>query len=217
MKQLLVKEFKLTGHPLSFFFLAFSAMTMIPGYPILVGSFFISLGIFYTFQFAREYNDVLYTALLPVKKSDVVKARYLFVVTLQLIGYFLCLLQTLLRMFLLSDAAPYVNNPMMNANFVYLGGYLLVMASFNFVFVKGFFKTAYAFGKPFILFSIVSFLIIGVMETLHHLPGLTKLNTCGFDYLGLQVTILSICAILYVVSIVVSLKKSMKSFEKIDL
>ena len=68
MKLLLCKELRLTAAPITYVFLAFALMTLIPGYPILVGGFFITLGIFYTFQMARESNDILYTALLPCKK-----------------------------------------------------------------------------------------------------------------------------------------------------
>ena len=73
MNKLLKKELRLTAAPITYFFLAFAVMTLIPGYPILVGGFFITLGIFYTFQMARESNDILYTALLSCKKQDVVR------------------------------------------------------------------------------------------------------------------------------------------------
>ena len=39
MKKLLYKEMRLSANPLSYWFITFSAMTMIPRYPILVGSF----------------------------------------------------------------------------------------------------------------------------------------------------------------------------------
>ncbi|MBR3258250.1 MAG: ABC-2 transporter permease, partial [Eggerthellaceae bacterium] len=80
MRNLLAKEFRLSAHILSYLFIAFGAMAMIPGYPITLGAFFVCLGLFQTFQAARENNDVLFTALLPVAKTDVVRARYAFVV-----------------------------------------------------------------------------------------------------------------------------------------
>lgn len=87
MNKLLKKELRLTAAPITYFFLAFALMTLIPGYPILVGGFFITLGIFYTFQMARESNDILYTALLPCKKQDVVRAKYTFCVLIELLGW----------------------------------------------------------------------------------------------------------------------------------
>lgn len=44
-------------------------MTMVPGYPILVGAFFVCFGVFQSFQNACVNNDILYTVLLPVKRQ----------------------------------------------------------------------------------------------------------------------------------------------------
>jgi len=98
MNKLLKKELRLTAAPITYFFLAFALMTLIPGYPILVGGFFITLGIFYTFQMARESNDILYTALLPCKKQDVVRAKYAFCVLIELLGWLLCAVLTAVRL-----------------------------------------------------------------------------------------------------------------------
>ena len=77
--KLLRKEIKLAASPLSYFFLAFTLMAFIPGYPILVCQFFICLGLFQTFQNGRESNDIIYSVLLPISKKSIVKARFLFV------------------------------------------------------------------------------------------------------------------------------------------
>ena len=176
MKKLLYKEMKLSANPLSYWFVAFSAMTMIPRYPILVGSFFICLGIFHTYQQIREYDDITYTVMLPVKKQDVVKAKYLFVLVIELTAFILCTLLTIIRMKVLGNAAPYAANQLMNANAAYLGYVMIVFAAFNGIFLAGFFKTAYKIGKPFIIFCAASFIIIAIGEILHHIPGLESLN-----------------------------------------
>lgn len=68
MKSLLYKELKLSSLAVTYFFIAFGLMTFLPGYPILLGSFFVCMGIFYSFQFSRESNDPLFTVLLPWRK-----------------------------------------------------------------------------------------------------------------------------------------------------
>ena len=98
MTKLLSKEMKLTASPLSYVFIAFAAMTMIPGYPILCGAFFVCLGIFYTYQQARECDDITYTVLLPVRKRDVVTAKFLFTVIIELISFAICVALTVIRM-----------------------------------------------------------------------------------------------------------------------
>ena len=53
MNALLKKEMRLSASILSYLFLGFSLMALLPGYPILCGIFFITLGIFQSFQSAR--------------------------------------------------------------------------------------------------------------------------------------------------------------------
>ena len=216
MRKLLYKEMKLSANPLSYWFITFSAMTMIPRYPILVGSFFICLGIFYTYQQVRECDDITYTVMLPVRKQDVVTAKYLFVLSIECIAFILCLFLTIIRMRLLGDATPYVTNPLMNANAAYLGYIMLVFATFNSVFLAGFFKTTYKIGKPFILFCAVATVIIFMGEILHHIPGLESLNDSSNLNVS-QIVIFLLGVAMFKLCTWFSYQKAIKDFERIDL
>ena len=119
MLKLLAKELKLTASILSYVFIVFALMAFLPGYPILVGTFFCCLGIFQTFQAAREANDITYTALLPVAKRDIVKAKYNFCVFIEACYFLLTAAVTLIRMTIFADAIAYTNNALMAANLVY--------------------------------------------------------------------------------------------------
>ena len=216
MKKLLYKEMKLSANPLSYWFIAFSAMTMIPRYPILIGSFFICLGIFHTYQQIREYDDITYTVMLPAKKQDVVKAKYLFVLVIELTAFILCTLLTIIRMKVLGNAAPYAANQLMNANAAYLGYVMIVFAAFNGIFLAGFFKTVYKMGKSFIIFCVASFVIVILGEILHHVPGLESLN----DPANLSMPQAAVCAVgvaVFIICTLLSYQKSVKNFEVIDL
>ena len=216
MKKLLYKEMKLSANPLSYWFIAFSTMTMIPRYPILVGSFFICFGIFHTYQQIREYDDITYTVMLPVKKQDVVTAKYLFVLFIECTAFILCALLTVIRMKFLGNVAPYVTNPLMNANAAYLGYVMIVFAVFNGTFLSGYFKTAYKLGKPFITFCITSFIIIIFGETLHHIPGLESLNNPS--NLSMPQTAIFVAGVaVFIICTLLSYQKSVKNFEVIDL
>ena len=217
MKNLLTKELRLTATILSYLFILFAVMTLIPGYPILVGAFFICLGIFYSFQLGRENNDILFTVLLPVEKSDAVRAKYLFTVFIQAAGFVLAFILTIIRLAVLSKAPVYMTNPMMNANPAYLGWMLIVFTLFNTVFLGGFFKTAFNFGKPFVLFCIISFVWIFIVEALHHIPGLMWLNDTDALTDGRQWLILIVCLVIYVLVTWLSCKKSIKRFDEVDL
>ena len=216
MRKLLYKEMKLSANPLSYWFITFSAMTMIPRYPILVGSFFICLGIFYTYQQVRECDDITYTVMLPVRKQDVVTAKYLFVLFIECIAFILCLFLTIIRMRFLGDAAPYVTNQLMNANAAYLGYIMLVFAIFNSVFLAGFFKTTYKIGKPFILFCAVATVIIFMGEILHHIPGLESLNDSSNLNVS-QIVIFLLGVAMFKLCTWFSYQKAIKDFERIDL
>ena len=181
MSALLRKEIRLSSLLLTWLFISFGVMTLIPGYPILCSVFFITLGIYQSFQSAREANDILYSALLPVAKNDVVKGKYQF------------------------------------ANLFYLGAALFVFGLFNVIFVGGFFRTAHKLGKPFVIYIIAAFLMIGVFEALHHFPGLAAVNAFGFDHIILQISLLLGGVLFYAGITYLSYQKACADFEKIDL
>ena len=132
-------------------------MTMLPGYPILLGAFFVCLGIFYSFQNAREANDVIYSVLLPVKKTDIVKSKYLFVVILEGAAFALASALTALRMTALSGASPYLTNALMNASPFYLAIVLLIFAAFNTLFLGLHFRTGWKIGPvTMVIYAIVT-------------------------------------------------------------
>lgn len=217
MINLIKKEFKLSAHILSYVFIAFGLMTFIPGYPILVGVFFSCLGIFQSFQSYRESNDIAYTILLPVSKKDIVKAKFIFVLTIQFLTFLIMFIITIIRMTMLVDVEAYVLNPLLTANLVFLGYALVIYGLFNFLFVRGFFKTAYKFGKPFVSFTVVGFLVISLAESLRYIPGLEALNSLGFNNISIQLTGLMVGFIINVLLNYISYKYSVKSFERIDL
>ena len=217
MKSLLNKDIRLWASPLVWLFLLAAGMTMLPGYPILVGSFFVCFGVFQSFQSGRENNDILYSALLPIRKTDVVRSKFRFTVLIQMIGFAVMTALTVLRMTCMAGSAVYQANALMNATPYYLGFVLLVFTAFNVFFVGGFFKTAYQIGIPFLIYGITTFLIIAVGEVLHHLPGLSFLHAqCG-EKIGLQLCFLAVCVVLYVLGTLLSCRASMRRFERIDL
>ncbi|MCQ2451710.1 MAG: ABC-2 transporter permease [Oscillospiraceae bacterium] len=217
MKHLLVKECKLAASPLSYLFLAFALMTLIPGYPILMGSFFICFGLFHSLQSARENNDLLFTILLPVSKAEVVKAKFAFAVLIQLSAFLLCLLLTLLRVTLLKGAGVYTGNAMMNANQAFLAYQLLIFALCNRLLYTGFFRTGYGFTRPFLAFGIAAFAVIAVTEALHHVPGLAWLNATDTMHDGAQWLILAMGLLVYLLVTFCACRRAVRLFEKVDL
>ncbi len=217
MRNIMLKEMKLSASPLAFLFILFGLMFFLPGYPVLCGAFFVTLGLFQSFQNAREANDVVFSALLPISKRDVVKGKYLFVCFIEGCGLLLMLAAALLRMTVLRDAPVYRTNAMMNANLFALGGALVIFGLFNAIFLGGFFKTAYKLGRPFVTYIIAVFLAICVLEALHHFPGLDAVNAFGFEHLGLQFVLLLAGLAAFLLLTLLSYHTACRDFEKIDL
>lgn len=217
MRNILRKEMKLSASPIAYIFILFGLMFFIPGYPVLCGAFFTGLGLYKSFDLAREANDIVFSALLPIDKKDVVKGKYCFVCLIEVCTLILMAAVVLVRMTVLADAAVYRGNFMMNANPFALGAAFVLFGMFNVIFVGGFFRTAYYTGKPFIIFMIVCFLSISVFETLHHLPGLSALNAFGSDHLTLQTGLLAAGIVIYVLMTGYSCRRACDDFEKIDL
>ena len=217
MRDILRKEMRLSASVLSYLFILFGLMFLLPGYPILCGTFFVSLGLFQSFQTAREANDIVFSALLPIAKTDVVKGKYLFVCLIEGCSLLLMKISVALRMTVFSQSPVYRNNALMNANFFALGMACVIFGLFNWIFVCGFFKTAYRFGRPFVIFIIAAFLLIFVAEALHHVPGLETLNAFGKDNMVMQLMLLTSGVILYLLMTVLSYKRACMFFERIDL
>lgn len=217
MLNILRKEMRLSASVLSYLFISFGGIFFLPGYPILCGAFFVTLGIYQSFQTAREANDIVFSALLPIAKRDVVKGKFFFVCFIELCGFLLMAIATALRMSVMSEAQVYRHNALMNANPFALGMALLIFGLFNLIFVGGFFRTAHKFAKPFVIYIIAAFLVIGAGEALHHLPGLEAVNAFGSDHIFLQLALFAAGAASYAALTLISFSFSCRNFEKIDL
>lgn len=216
MVKILKKEMMLSASPITYFFILFGFLFFLPGYPILCAPFFVTLGIFKSFQNAREANDFVFSALLPIAKRDVVKGKYVFSCMIELASLLVMAVSTLIRMSVLKGSAVYKANALMNANLYGLGAAPVIFGLFNLIFIGSFFKTTYRFGS-FVSYIAAAFLALGIFEALHYIPGLGAVNAFGFDHLGLQLALLAAGATIYLVMTWISYRNACVSFDKIDL
>lgn len=217
MLNLLKKEFGLTGSPITYIFIAAAGMSMIPNYPILVVTFILSIGFSVSFQTARETQDIQYSIILPVKKRDIVKAKFLFVVLIELAVLILLTLIVTLKAIFLQNSVLYAENPLMNSNIAYLGYTSICFSIFNTAYLTQYFKTATRLGKPFLIYSLLEFPAIIIFETLHHLPGFSNLNSIRGQFCTLQVTVLLIGLLIFICTTLISYRVSAKKFEILHL
>ena len=215
MTKLLAKEIKLFTHPTSWMFLAFGAMMLIPGYPMYIPLFWVTLGLFYACLGARENNDLYYTLLLPVRKRDAVRARGLYFAVMELLQLAVCVLFAILR-----QALGIGPNPAgMDANVAFFGLGLLLMGLFNVSFLPRLYKKPSAVGKPFLLVTVFVFLYIVAAEVCCFAVPFFRdvLDTPDPQHLGAKLAVLALGAALFVLLTLLGTRRAERIFEKVDL
>ena len=215
MAELLKKEFVLFTHPTSWMFLTFGAMMLIPGYPMYVPFFWVTLGLFYACLSARENNDLYYTLLLPVRKRDAVRARGLYFAIMELLQILACVLFAILRRVL--KIGP--NTAGMDANIALFGLGLLLMGLFNLMFLPRLYKNPAAIGKPFLVVTAVVFLYIAAAEVCCFVVPFFRdvLDTPDPQHLGAKLIVLFLGAALFVLLTLLGVRKAERIFETVDL
>jgi hypothetical protein len=213
MFNLLYKELRLAAHPNLFIFTALGVLVIVPAYPYGMVFLFGCLAPFITFMYGRETNDIYYTALLPVKKSDTVKAKFLLVILAQITQLMISLPFAVLRLYVLPEGNP----AGIEANVAYYGFGFITYAIFNYIFLTYFFKSAHKVGNAFILAIIPASLAVLLMEVIVHFPGFVWLDRVEPSFLVRQLPILFVGIVIYIVSIFAAFKVSVRRFERVDL
>lgn len=213
MFNLLYKELRLAAHPNLFIFTALGVLVIVPAYPYGMVFLFGCLAPFITFMYGRETNDIYYTALLPVKKSDTVKAKFLLVILAQITQLMISLPFAVLRLYVLPEGNP----AGIEANVAYYGFGFITYAIFNYIFLTYFFKSAHKVGNAFILAIIPASLVVLLMEVIVHFPGFVWFDRVEPSFLVRQLPILFVGIVIYIVSIFAAFKVSVRRFERVDL
>lgn len=213
MSNLLYKELRLAAHPNLYIFALLGMLVLVPAYPYGMVFIFGCLGPYLTMLYGRETNDLYFTALLPVRKRDIVKGKCLLFATAQLGQVLISLPFAFLRTRLL----PAGNPAGLEANAAYYGFGFLVYAIFNFVFLTEFFKSGYKVGRAFLLALVPAVLVVLTMEVLAHVPALAWLDSVQGAYLLRQLPILLGGIGIYAVAMLLTLRLAAKRFEQVNL
>ena len=215
MKQLLRKELSLALHPTSLIFLLLSAMVLIPNYPYYVIFFYTGLGLFFTCLSGRENGDVLFSLLLPVSRRQVVAARILTVMLLEVCQLLFAAGFTALRYVL---GMP-ENAAGMEAGLSLFGLSLAMLGLFHVVFFSVYYKNVQHVGRAFLWGSGTVFLFIALMETFAHTVPFFRdvLDTPDPAHLPEKLAMLAIGVLLWLLLSFVSYRRSVRLFLKQNL
>ncbi|GEM_PF-598575 len=146
---LLKKEFLLGGNNIStlMWILCAIFMQFIPHYPLYVGPFYITLCIMLTFGLNQTSHDILYTVLLPVRKIDTVKSRFLYCGIMEGGCVALSLILGIVRVLVHFPQ----NDAGINLTLSYLGFQLVVFSVFNLIFLGNVYKNPVKPGFHYLL------------------------------------------------------------------
>ena len=215
MKELLRKEFVLAMHPSTIIFIMFVPLVTIPDYIYLVVFFYTTLAVFMTCIQGRENNDIVYSVSLPVAKKDIVLARYIFTIIIEMLTLAVCVP----FMIISQQANPEGNAAGLDANITLAASALLLFALFNLVFYAMYYKNVKKIGIAFFMASIVILLyIIVITIAVFTVPFFRDvLDTPDDMHLTEKLTTLAVCGIIYAAVTFLSYKTSVKNFEKQDI
>ena len=224
MKALLYKEFKLAMHYMCYIFvLVFPIMILIPAYPLAVGFIYVLTCypvLFLGANKGQQSNDLLYSVLLPVRKKDIVLARLVTVIILQLV--FIAIMCLLLPLAFSINAEVPEKIPGLDLN-----GFVSVLAIALIGYAIAdliFFPIYYKNGKSIVkstLLTILGFVAyLGIFTiALTYVPGFGEdyknlLNDSG---IGIQFAFLGGGLIIYALVHFAVYKISAKNLEQVDL
>lgn len=237
MKNLIYKEMKLSMHIVCFIFpLVFGIMALIPNYPAFVAPFYAVVCypiLFLGANKGQTTNDLFYTCNLPIRKRDVVKARLISVMILQIMS----LVSTAIFMPVgvifedaissaaeAADAGAQIAYLGLGAHsfIAFFGITILGYALSDLIFIPWFYKTGKSIVAPtlvtIIFFIVYSSLFEMVLPmSIPELAVLLDVSAGGTTGLIVQFAILLLGIIAYVLLRMLTLGVAAKRLEMLDL
>ena len=214
MKTLLYKQLRLACHPMTPVFCLSGIMLLIPNYPYSVAFFYVTLGLFFTFLNMREQKDIYYSALLPLRKRDTVRAAVAFTVLVELLSVVITALFCLLS----AKLQPGTDNAVgMDANLMLLGAGFVLYGVFNLVFFVCLYRSGYKVGAAYLKANLALWPMMLLAEALPHFPSLLWLNRVDTQANLRQIPILLFGIAVFAVLTILAYRRSAGLYERVDL
>ena len=218
MKKLLYKELRLSLHPMYFFFVLMGAMMLIPEYNYYVMFIYTSMVVINNiFTTGKANKDVEYTAMLPISKRDVVKARFLTVMLYQLVNVAVAAVFAVVANIIYGNGE---NPGGIDRNVAFFGFVFIMLGVFNISYLTAFYKTANKMLRPVIMGMLSLVVCIGAFETVSQYvssPLGAYLDASTVSGVIMQIPVLLGGIILYALLNILGYRISAKRFERLDL
>jgi hypothetical protein len=212
MKSLLYKEFHLAIHPLFYLMPLFGALLLIPEW-----TYFIALMYFFwmtvpnIFSIGKAQNDIGFCTMMPVRRSDIVKARILSIVILETLQIIVAVVFAVINLAIYPKG-----NFLLDTNMTFIGCVFIMYGVYNIVFFPMFYKTAYKIGAPVIAAISASVLFAAGVELLLIFVPVLKIFD-GKEHMLAQLPVLAGGIIVFILLNIAAFKISSKRFINVDL
>ena len=218
MKNLLYKELKLSMGPQAVIFYIFSIVNMlVPNYSRYFAFFYCTIGALMIFINSSNNNDFLFTATLPIKKKDVVKARFLFIGLYEFSSLLFSIPPALFTNYITGGVNP---SRGINASVAFYGILLFISGITNFVMLSLCFRKAVS---KYILEFLIVFSLYMTLFGLAEVPVWQGTEAGKFitslekGMLLKQLPLLGIGLAVWLTGFFASFPIAVRQFEKVDL
>lgn len=217
MHNLVMKDLKLGINP---WFLAMpfftGALMLVPGWIyLIVLQYFFWISIPNIFGQFKAQNDLIFTTTMPVSRTDMVKARVIVIVILELLHIIVAMIFGLFTIRLYPNMIYYFFAPHMG----FWGLCFVMLAIFNIIFIPMYYKTAYKYGSA-VTASITATLLFSVGLQWLGIQNSFVFNTfngTGADNTTMQLLILLVGIAIFSIFTIAACKIAIKRFEKVDI
>lgn len=217
MYNLVMKDLKLGIGPLFFIMpVILGALMLIPGWLyFIVILYFCWITIPNMFGQFRAQNDLVFTSMMPVTKKDIVKARVLVVVIMELLHIVMAMIFGIFNILLYPNLTQVFFVPHMG----FWGLCFVMLAIFNVIFIPMYYKTAYKYGGAATASITAAMLFAGVAQWIGVQSSYVSdiFNGTGADRMTLQASILIAGIAVFIALTMLAYRIAVKRFLKVEI
>ncbi|MGE7884740.1 ABC-2 transporter permease [Bacillus sp. NPDC094077] len=217
MYNLIMKELKLGLNP-TFFVLPvlMGALMLIPGWLyFIVILYFCWITIPIMFAGYRTQNDLIFTAMMPVTRKDIVKAKVFVIVILELLHIVSAMIFGMLNIHLYSNQTYYFFAPHMG----FWGLCFVMLAIFNIILISMYYKTAYKYGGATFASITAAMVFAGGAQWIGIQNSFVSdiFNGSGADNMALQIFILIAGIVIFAAFTLIAYRIAYKRFLQVEI
>jgi ABC-2 type transport system permease protein len=217
MYNLLMKELKLGVSPI-FYVLPFltGALMLVPAWLyFVVMLYFCAITIPNIFGGYKSQNDLIFSIMMPVTKKDIVKAKVVVIIILELLHIVTAMIYGMISTHLYPNLIYFFFGPSIG----FWGLCFVMLAIFNIIFIPMYYKTAYKYGAPTIAAITGAMLFAGDAEWLGIKNSIVfdLFKGTGADNMAIQISILMAGIAIFAIFTIIAYTIAIKLFEKVDI